>query len=107
LTIIKSNEIEEFASTFPERREELYKLKESYDSLLAKLNIVWCELILHKPKNIEPSEKKRFAAAVFSISEKHNVKEFTALFFGLNDGKISSVEDYLLNYDDKRLYNML
>ena len=30
LTIVKTNEIEEFAATFPERREELFKLKENY-----------------------------------------------------------------------------
>jgi hypothetical protein len=57
LTIVKTNEIEEFATTFPERKEELYKLKVNYDLLNVKLNMVWDELKLHKPKNIQPSER--------------------------------------------------
>jgi hypothetical protein len=46
---IKTNEIEEFATTFPERKEELYKLKVNYDLLNVKLNI-WFGTKLHKPK---------------------------------------------------------
>jgi hypothetical protein len=29
------------------------------------------------------------------------------LYFGLVDGKIESVKEYMLNYDDKSLYKML
>lgn len=107
ITIVKSNEIEEFGATFPERKEELEKLKVNYDILLAKLLVTWEELKLRKPKNIMPAEKKKYAAAVFEVCEKHNLKPFTGLFFGLNDGKVESVENYLMNYDDKLLYKML
>ncbi len=107
LTIVKSNEIEEFASTFPDRKEELYKLKVNYDKLVADLNLVWDELKLRKPKNIMPEEKKKFAQAVFEVCTKKNVKSFTGLYFGLCDGKIASVEDYMMNYDDKALYKIL
>lgn len=107
LTIVKSNEIEEFGATFPDRREELYKLKENYDLLTLKLNTIWDELKLHKPKNIQPSEKKRFAGAVFEVCKKHEITNFTGLYFGLADNKISSVEDFMFKYDDKLLYRML
>jgi T4 RnlA family RNA ligase len=107
LTIVKSNEIEEFGATFPERREELYKLKENYDKLVLKLNTIWDELKLHKPKNIQPSEKKRFAGAVFEVCKKHDIQNFTGLYFGLAENKISSVEDFMFKYDDKLLYNLL
>lgn len=107
LTIVKSNEIEEFASTFPERREELFKLKSNYDLLNAKLNSVWDELIPRKPKNITANEKKLFAAAVFEVCKKHKVDNFTGLFFQLEAGKIESVNDYLMEYDDKKLYKIL
>ena len=107
ITIVKSNEIEEFGATFPERKEELYKLKENYDILLAKLNTVWEELKLRKPKNIMPAEKKKYAAAVFEVCTKHDLKPFTGLYFGLNDGKVESVETFLIEYDDKLLYKML
>jgi len=107
LTIVKTNEIEEFASTFPERREELFKLKVSYDLLVSKLNVVWDELKLFKPKNITPAEKKKYAQAVFEVCKKHDVTSFTGLFFGLQGGNVSSVEDFMLKYDDKILYKML
>ena len=107
LTIVKTNEIEEFAATFPERTEELYRLKESYDALVAKLNVVWDELKLRKPKNVTKPEQKKFAAAVFEVCEKYDLKNFTGLYFGLKDYKIASVEEYMFNYDDKTLYKML
>lgn len=107
LTIVKSNEIEEFAATFPDRKEELYKLKVNYDNLLSKLNLVWDELKVRKPKNIMPEEKKKFAQAVFEVCGKHELKSFTGLYFGLGDNKIASIEDYMMNYDDKVLYKIL
>lgn len=107
ITIVKSNEIEEFASTFPERKDELLRLKENYDKLTEKLNDVWVELSARKPKNITKEEKKRYAAAVFEICGKYDLKQFTGLYFGLVDGKVGSVENFIENYDDKLLYKML
>lgn len=107
LTIVKSNEIEEFASTFPERKDELYRLKENYDSLVYKLKFVWSELQKHKPKNITKEEQKKFASAVFDVCEKNEVKTFTGLYFGLANNKIESVEKYMLDFDDKQLYKIL
>lgn len=107
LTIVKTNEIEEFGATFPERKEELYRLKENYDKLVDKLNEVWEELKVLKPKNIMPSEKKRYAMEVFNVTKKHDLKTFTGLFFGLAENKIESVEDFMFKYDDKALYRLL
>lgn len=107
ITIVKTNEIEEFASTFPERKEELYKLKENYDNLTKTLNVTWEVLKLDKPKNITPSEKKRYAMKVFEVCNNTELKPFTGLYFGLAEGKIASVEDFMLKYDDKLLYKML
>jgi hypothetical protein len=107
LTIVKTNEIEEFASTFPERTEELYRLKEAYDELVGKLNVIWVELQLLRPKNITKEEQKKYAAAVFEVCDKYEVKQFTGLYFGLAQYKINSVEDFMFEYDDKLLYKML
>jgi hypothetical protein len=107
LTIVKTNEIEEFAATFPERTEELYRLKEAYDELVDKLNVIWVELQLLRPKNITKEEQKKYAAAVFEVCAKHDVTQFTGLYFGLAQYKINSVEDYMFGYDDKLLYKML
>lgn len=105
LTIVKTNEIEEFASTFPDRKDELYRLKESYDLLIIKLKIVWNILQDLKPKNKE--EQKKFAAAVFDVCGKNNLNMFTGLYFGLAQNKIKTIEDYMFNYDDKTLYKIL
>jgi hypothetical protein len=35
------------------------------------------------------------------------LKQFTGLYFGLVDGKVSSVEEFIVNYDEKLLYKML
>jgi hypothetical protein len=107
LTIVKTNEIEEFASTFPERKEELYKLKKNYDNLTETLNVTWEVLKLDKPKDITPSEKKRYAMKVFEVCNTTELKPFTGLYFGLADGKITSVEEFMFKYDDKLLYKML
>lgn len=107
IEIIKSNEVEEFISTFKEREEEIRKLKLGYDNLLNLLIKTWEELTLFKPKNISHSEKKKFSEMVFIISEKNGVKQFSGLFFGLNDGKINSINEYLINFDSKKLYKML
>ena len=107
MTIVKTNEIEEFAATFPDRKDELVKLKENYDALVAKLNSVWNELQAFRPKNITPQEKKKYATAVFEVCGENDVKNFTGLYFGLADGKVSSVEEFVANYDDKALYKIL
>ena len=107
MVIIKNNEIEEFAATFPDRKEELFKLKESYDLLVDKLEMVWDELKERKPKNISPAEHKKYAQAVFEVCGKHDLKSFSGLYFGLKDEKISSVKEYMFTYDDKVLYKML
>jgi hypothetical protein len=107
LTIVKINEIEEFAATFPERTEELYRLKESYDLLIIKLKVVWDVLQDFKPKNITKEEQKKYAAAVFDVCEKNNLKMFTGMYFNLAQNKIKSIEDFIFNYDDKTLYKFL
>ena len=107
LTIVKTNEIEEFAATFPERAEELTRLKENYDLLLSKLNLVWDELQSHRPKSINKDEQKKYAMAVFDVCKRQSVENFTGLYFGLAQQKINSVEEFLLDYDDKILYKIL
>jgi hypothetical protein len=107
MTIIKTNELEEFASTFPDRRDELYRLKGGYDELVDKLESIWSELSKIRPSDASSDERKRFAMSVMETTTKHDLKMFTGLYFGLVDGKIESVKEYMLNYDDKSLYRLL
>ena len=107
MTIIKTNEVEEFVATFVERRDEVFRLKANYDALLIKLNDAWTELQPRLPKNITAAEKKAFAMAVFDITKKYNLDKFTGLYFSLKDGKVDSIKEYMDNFDDKVLYKML
>ncbi len=107
LTIVKTNEIEEFGASFPERREELFELKNKYDSLVNNLNIILDELVTYKPKNITREEKKKFAEGVFKVCQKYNLKEFTDLFFEMNNGKCTSIEEYISELDNKKLWLIL
>jgi len=107
LTVVKANEIEEFAATFPERREEIFRLKASYDALIAKLNEAWVELEPRKPKNITAAERKAYATAVFEVTKKMGLDSFTGLYFALQTGKVGTIKEYMMEYDDKKLYKML
>lgn len=107
MTIVKSNEIEEFAATFPDRKDELYKLKENYDLLIQDLEHLWSELEAVKSKDESPCERKSFALALQSKLKDSRFKMFAGLFYGLNLGKVTNVADYIHEYDDKILYEIL
>jgi len=107
MEVVKSNEIEEFSATFPERKEEIFKLYANYKALIVKLEEVWEELKLRLPKNITPQERKRFAEAVFEVCQKHDVKQFNGLYFSLKDKKFESVKQFMLEFDNRKLYKML
>ena len=108
LTVVKANEIEEFAATFPERRDEIFKLKANYDNLLLNLNNVWDELKPHLPNDDSASGRKAYAMEVFKIVKDRKVdSSFTSLFFALQTGKVGTVREYMYEYDDKKLYKML
>jgi hypothetical protein len=105
--IIKTNECDEFIATFKEREEEIRELESGYQNLLNNLSNCWDELLTVRPKNITPKEKKKFAMNVFDVVNKYDVKQFSGLFFGLNDGKVETIGEYMMNYDDKKLYHLL
>ena len=107
LDIVKSNEIDEFIATFAERKEEILMLDENYKVLLTTLVEGWEALAEHKPKNISPSERKKFATKVFSLVDDMGLSSMTGLYFALMDGKVESVEDYVRNMDNKKLYQLL
>lgn len=107
MDVVKSNEIEEFAATFPERKEEIFKLHEGYTKLINELEDAWSVLKDKRPKNITAGEKKRYAIEVFNEIGNRGLKEYSGLYFGLNDGKVESVREFMMNYDNKRLYKVL
>lgn len=107
LDIVKSNEIEEFSATFPERKEEMFQLHIKYNNLLTRLDRTWVELQGRLPKNITPQEKKKYAMAVFEVCKKNDVEPFNSIMFNMQNGKISSIKEYMREYDNKKLYSIL
>ncbi len=105
--VIKSNEIDEFSATFPERKDEIYELKKNYDILIENLEASWLELKKHLPNNITKSEQKKYAIKVFEVVNKRDVKNFATLFFALKDKKVEDIKTFIFNFDNKKLYKML
>lgn len=106
LDVVKQNEIEEFSSAFPHAASLIKGLHEKYNNLLETLNKA-SELI-EPPINITASQKKLYATNVFKAIEKFKLNPaFGNVFFALKDGKVASIEDYIYNYDNKKLFKML
>jgi hypothetical protein len=106
MDIIKTNEVEEYIATFPNRRDEIINLKVSYDNLLNRLTDMWVVLANETPKNGGKTQKS-YAELVFKYTNENNLKCFSGLFFGLANDKISSIGEYLLGFDNKTLYELL
>lgn len=104
--VIKSNEVGEYIATFPEREDEINGLKKGYDELVQTLDLTWEKVKTFRPKNITKEEQKKFAIRLFEELDKVNLKSFSGLFFGLKDYKVESVKNYMMEYDNKRLYQL-
>jgi len=107
MEVIKTNEIEEYVATFREREDEVRSLHQNYNELTDKLYSSWEALNQFRPKDITKEERKLFANKVFDIADSNDLKSFTGLFFGLNDGKVKTIPDYLRQMDNKKLYALL
>jgi len=68
---------------------------------------ILCTFVTIKTRNIQPAETKKYATAVFEVCNKHKLSQFTGLYFSLANGKVESVEKFMFEYDDKKLYKML
>lgn len=106
LDVVKQNEIEEFKSSFPHTKSMIEKLDKDYKSLVTKL--VEANKDIMPPVNITAPEKKKFAENIFTVLKKHNLNPaLSSLFFLLHEGRVSTIEDYIRVYDNKKLYKLL
>lgn len=106
MDIIKTNEVEEYVATFPNRKDEILKLKADYDDLINRLTDMWAVLIKETPKN-EGKTQKGYAESVFKLTAEHGLKCFSGLFFNLANNKTSSINEFVSNFDNKILYELL
>ncbi len=106
MDIIKSNEVDEYITTFPTREVEIRELKVSYTSLINTLYTIWTELSKFNPSN-GLNTQKEYAAEVFKITDEYNLRMFSGLFFQLAKSKTSSIMEYIKDVDNKILYELL
>ena len=106
LDVVKQNEIDEFCSAFPHAATIVKKLHGKYNKLIEDLNKA--KALIKPPKNITSMEKKLYASAVFTTLNQFKLNQsLSSAFFLLKDGKVESIEDYIYNYDNKKLYKIL
>lgn len=107
MDVIKNNEIDEYASIFKERSDELYRLKANFDALVIKLQTIWSqELSIFAPSQDDRESKKNFAMVNQSVTKKYGLERFTGLFFNMASGKTKSPYDAVISMDNKELYNL-
>ena len=100
IDIIKSNEIEEFISTFIERKDELYTLMHKYIHLSNKLALCCEKLAIY-------TDRKEYAIKTLEMCQKLNIKQFQSFMFSKYDNSNISSKDFLKDYDGKKLYKYL
>lgn len=98
MEVIKKNEVEEFCVYFKEREDEVRLLAKRFKELEKRLGLIYADLAYCS--NTQKWTQKDFAEVVFKNVER----VFTGLMFGLRNGKMTSVRDYLCELDDKFLY---
>jgi hypothetical protein len=106
LDVIKGNEIDEFKTAFPQAEEIVDTLNAKYNVLMNKL--LDASAKIKPPKNITKLENKLFASAVSTTLAEYGLEQsFASIFFLMKDGKINSIEEYILRMDNKILHKVL
>lgn len=93
LEVIRKNETEELLVYFKELTEEINNLDSKYKLLIRLISFCW-----NRYKDLD--DRKMFALCVKNYS-------FSDCLFSLYLKKVSSIEEYLLNLDIKKLYQWL
>lgn len=105
MDIIKTNEVDEFIATFPNRNLEILELNKKYHELIAVLNEIWTGLSGCLP-NFGCTQKE-YAENVFKITNENNLRLFSGLFFSLANNKVTNISEYLKKIDNRKLYELL
>jgi hypothetical protein len=104
LDIVKQNEIDEFILSFPNTKDLINNMFDKYNRTLLHLNTI--KSILGIPKII--TDKKEFANNIFTLLEEYNLdKNFSSVFFMLNENKFKSIEEFVRKMDNKKLFNLI
>ncbi len=101
--IIKSNEIDEYIATFPERREEILTLNDAFHLLAKTMMMGWEDL------NISETLTRKMAAfLIIELTKTDKIlKGLSGFYFSMLDKKIENAYSYLKNMDERSLYEKL
>lgn len=103
MSIVKANELDEFLVYFPTRKDEFYDLQNKYNSFINYIQDIFDGELKHY---LNLSDKD-YAHHVFDITAKYNIKKFSGLFFSIKKGKEITVRDFINDFRDNDLFNML
>lgn len=111
MELVKSNEVDEFIATFPERSEEIHQLHNAYENLIVRLDLEFDKLYndLLVPDSLQAKgTRKDYALAVLNLCSKQDEISFAkGFFFTMIDRKVSNAREWLQEVDNKSLYNTL
>lgn len=107
LSVIKTNEVDEYLAVFQKKAKETNALKDAYDALIDRLSDLWVTLSEQKPKNITPNERKRYAEAVFKNCKQRGLDGYAHIFFSLVADDTKTIKGLVDEIDNKTLYKKL
>ena len=101
IDIVRQGELEEVLTYFPEFSEHLQKIQDDFDALHEKLTNAW-----FKFSCIQHTLTTRKEQALV-ITSKDYFGKYSGVGFGLLDGKIASVDEWMNTVPSKNLVKFL
>lgn len=104
LNVVKNNELSEFLTYFPARKDEIDTLQDEYNVLIEMLTIVYETNLKALVGNVTDKE---YAFKVAEVCKTYELKEFSGMFFNLKKNKDMTIKEYVSTFSDKDLYHIL
>lgn len=99
LEIVKTNEVAEVLTYFPEYKSAFDELEKRFTEKVAQVEAAWKEFA-----SIKDTLLTRKDQAIWIMS---HVKEFSGFMFGMLDGKITDIHDAIFNAPNDKIIRML
>ena len=101
IDIVRYGELDEVLSYFPEFSEHLLKIKGDFDNMISTITNAWCKFNAVKDKLQTRKEQ------AMMITSKDCFGKFSGVGFALLDGKISSIDEWIVKTPSKSIVKFL